>query len=53
MVSFAMLLLIIDPTFIPHRFGILEFGFKVFCQFIKTIEQSDTTNPQSAIQNRS
>jgi hypothetical protein len=31
MLSFAMLLLIIEPTFIPHRFGILEFGFKVFC----------------------
>jgi hypothetical protein len=24
MLSFAMLLLIIDPTFIPHRFGILS-----------------------------
>jgi hypothetical protein len=29
---FAILLLIIDPTFIPHGFWILEFGFKVFCQ---------------------
>ena len=29
---FRNLLLIIDPTFIPHRFGILDFGFKVFCQ---------------------
>jgi hypothetical protein len=25
----AKLPLIIDPTFIPHRFGILEFRFKV------------------------
>jgi hypothetical protein len=27
MLSLAMLLLIIDPTFIPHRFGILDFRF--------------------------
>jgi hypothetical protein len=33
-------------------FWILEFGFKVFCPFNeKTIEQSDTTNPQSKIPN--
>ena len=27
MLSFSMLQLIIDLTFIPYRFGILEFGF--------------------------
>jgi hypothetical protein len=29
MLSFALLLLKSDSTFIPHKFWILEFGFKV------------------------
>jgi hypothetical protein len=32
---FSNLLLKIDATFIPPIFGILDFGFKVFCQFNK------------------
>jgi hypothetical protein len=32
---FSNLLINIDPTFIPHKFGILDFGFKVFCQLNK------------------
>ena len=46
---FCDLLLINDPTFIPHIFGILDLRCSVI--LIKEIERSDTTNPQSAIRN--
>jgi hypothetical protein len=54
MLSIAMLPLIIDPTFIPHRFGIWDFRFKVFCQFNKTdraqrYNKSEIQNPLSKI----
>ena len=42
--SMAMFLLTIDPIFIPHRFGILDFEFKVFCQLTLV---SDSAKPES------
>jgi len=29
MLSFSMLLIIVDPTFIPHRYGILDFRIRI------------------------
>jgi hypothetical protein len=57
--SFALLLLIIDPTFIPHRFGILDFriwisGPPPADQFNKKRQSKaiqQIRNLQSAIQN--
>jgi hypothetical protein len=57
MLSLAMLLLIIDPTTILHRFGILEFGFKVRLRRVNLIQndrakrskKSAISNPQSKI----
>jgi hypothetical protein len=47
-----MFLLTIDPTFIPHKFGILDFGFMVFCQFNKNRQSAaiqQIRNPKSKI----
>ena len=38
MLSFALLLLKSDPSFIPYKFWILEFGFKVRLRRINLIK---------------
>jgi hypothetical protein len=52
MLSFALLLLKRDPTFIAHKFWILEFGFKVRLWRINLIKNDRAKRyNKSAIQN--